>query len=279
MKPSNGECDIGSNGRFQFTIRGLLFATLLFAVAISFIRTFGVPIGAGAFGLLGAAAGYCLTAALNRRRTYDVVVSYFLGAMAGAIAVDRQWGSGLEDPSFPVWKALPGLVLTAIGLAALSAWRFRSLGWLRDSETSWAAAGATVLRLARMFRFRREFFVLGTMLIALLGLDFASDRAPRAFSLVVAAAELTTSAFVLVSFAAICYYIFRIGLAESGLPYAIGHTLVCLALTVVGVVLGAVLVPLLIQGDIERWRHAQDDGSDAPPKSSADGVLEKDGKP
>jgi hypothetical protein len=53
------------------------------------------------------------------------------------------------------------------------------------------------------------------------------------------------------------YYVFRVGLREASLKYAIGHLLLCIALTFMVPIIGIVFVPLLVQCDIERWRRSE----------------------
>jgi len=48
-----------------------------------------------------------------------------------------------------------------------------------------------------------------------------------------------------------CYYVFRIGLRGLGLKYAIGHLLLCVALSFM-VLVGIMVVPLLVRYDLER---------------------------
>jgi hypothetical protein len=55
------------------------------------------------------------------------------------------------------------------------------------------------------------------------------------------------------------YYVFRVGLREAGLKYAIGHLLLCIALTFLMPIIGIVFVPLLVHCDIERWRRSEDE--------------------
>jgi hypothetical protein len=51
------------------------------------------------------------------------------------------------------------------------------------------------------------------------------------------------------------YYLFYAGLREGGLKYAIGHLLLCTALTPIGLA-GIILIPLVVFYDIERWRES-----------------------
>jgi hypothetical protein len=48
------------------------------------------------------------------------------------------------------------------------------------------------------------------------------------------------------------YYICRVGLHEGGPKYAIGHLLLCMALTPV-LLTGILFIPILVYWDIERW--------------------------
>jgi hypothetical protein len=56
-----------------------------------------------------------------------------------------------------------------------------------------------------------------------------------------------------------CYYVFRVGLCKSGLGYALGHALLCMALSCAGLI-GIIVVPLQVRWDIQRWRKEGVDG-------------------
>ncbi len=52
---------------------------------------------------------------------------------------------------------------------------------------------------------------------------------------------------------ATCYYVFRAGLCEAGLGYAIGHLLLCITLSCI-LLVGIMVVPWQVRSDIQRWR-------------------------
>jgi hypothetical protein len=57
-----------------------------------------------------------------------------------------------------------------------------------------------------------------------------------------------------------CYYVFRVGLREAGVKYAIGHLLLCASLSFM-LLLGIVFVPLLVGCDVDRWRRWEDESA------------------
>ena len=73
----------------------------------------------------------------------------------------------------------------------------------------------------------------------------------------VAAALLVVTLVVLIGLLVTCYYVFRVGLREAGLAYAVGHVLLLVGLAFIFLT-GIIVVPLLIRCDIERWRRCDD---------------------
>jgi hypothetical protein len=59
---------------------------------------------------------------------------------------------------------------------------------------------------------------------------------------------LVAASVILVGSLCVCYYVFRTGLHEVGVAYAISHLLLCLTLNIFGVL----LIPLLLRSDIAR---------------------------
>jgi len=69
---------------------------------------------------------------------------------------------------------------------------------------------------------------------------------------------------LIASSVAVCYYVYRVGRQEAGLKYALGHLLLCIALTPVAFVVGILLVPLLIRSDVERLRQCEHETAQFP---------------
>ena len=57
------------------------------------------------------------------------------------------------------------------------------------------------------------------------------------------------------------YYVFHVALREGGVKYAVGHLLICMALTPVALT-GIIFIPLQIYNDADRWRQTLSDSSD-----------------
>ncbi len=109
----------------------------------------------------------------------------------------------------------------------------------------------------RMFRFRR--YALNAGLVCLgwivglgfaVGASFLTDRGETFGIVVLACVVLVVQLWSVVTW----YYVFRVGLREVGWKYAIGHFLLCIPLTYL-VLIGIMLVPLLVEADVERLRR------------------------
>jgi hypothetical protein len=238
----------------QFSIRTMLLATLLVAMVMAFVRAYGDPVAPCLFGIVAAGAGYWLTVYRRRRRAFDVISFYFLGALAGTLVLEHLRAKPIMDwqtqASTEMWM-FGGMVLsaTAVGVAA-AGWFRRRNGRTRDEADS-AVGRATELRLERILRVRRLVLVQGAVLIGLLLATGSLTRFLALFrtqSLILEAAALVAFLHALAGAALVGYDVFRIGLAERGPWYAVGHLLIY----VVFLPISVVLVPVLIQGDIER---------------------------
>ena len=119
--------------------------------------------------------------------------------------------------------------------------------------------------LERMFFARRMTLLAGAGLAGLVVFVYLADRIcfllprldflwflfPRLDFLVLMGAPVILIAIVVGSLFT-WYYMFRVGLREAGVKYAVGHLLICMALTPVGVI----FIPLLVYYDIDRWRQS-----------------------
>jgi hypothetical protein len=71
----------------QFTLKSLLLLQFYVAVGLGLIAWLGRPVIPGVLGIFGAMAGYGATLASARRRVFDVVAGYLIGAVIGAAAI------------------------------------------------------------------------------------------------------------------------------------------------------------------------------------------------
>jgi hypothetical protein len=116
----------------------------------------------------------------------------------------------------------------------------------------------TDVLLERMFVARAVVLVTAALLVGLMACDclaeclFSSYAAVR---IVVVFAAVWTTPIILGGSAFVWYYLYRVGLNEAGPKYAIGHLLVCVALTPV-LLIGIVFLPLLVSYDVERWAES-----------------------
>lgn len=120
---------------------------------------------------------------------------------------------------------------------------------------------ATDLLLERMFRARRLVLQAGAASVFLLTVLWLKESKPFLPQDVEAVFTVMFQAALLVALGGslfTCYYLFLVSLREAGPKYALGHVLVCLALTPVAL-LGAILLPLLVHNDIERWRQREEE--------------------
>jgi hypothetical protein len=70
---------------------------------------------------------------------------------------------------------------------------------------------------------------------------------------------------LIASTVAVCFYVYRISRQEVSLKYAIGHVLLCGALTLLtAFIAGVILVPVLIRSDVERLRQCKQEVSQSP---------------
>lgn len=117
---------------------------------------------------------------------------------------------------------------------------------------------STDLLLERMFLARRMALRIGAVLIGLLVAMWVSEQlallTDRGLLLLVIASFIDAG-LLAVAVLVTCYYVFRAGLAELGLGYAAGHSLLCALLSGVALI-GIMIVPLQVHGDIHRWREA-----------------------
>jgi hypothetical protein len=116
----------------------------------------------------------------------------------------------------------------------------------------------TDLLLGRMFLARAVSLWAGAVLAALAFFGFYMDR----ISLLLPLVELVWSIGIIVALIVISagslvtwYYTFCAGLHEGGVKYAVGHLMVCAALTPIALA-GIIFLPLLVYYDIERWRQS-----------------------
>jgi hypothetical protein len=117
--------------------------------------------------------------------------------------------------------------------------------------------GATNRLLRRMLRARRLALRAGAVFAVLLfGLFLDSQLFLLTFrgQRVVWAAIWAAIFVILVGLLITCYYLFRAGLREVGVAYAMGHVLFCIGLSWFFLI-GIIAIPLLVRGDIERWRR------------------------
>lgn len=116
---------------------------------------------------------------------------------------------------------------------------------------------ATDLLLEKMFLARTVTLWAGAVLAGLAVFDFFQDSLwflfPRFDFLLLMGAVVALMAIVVGSLFT-WFYTFRVGLQEAGVKYAVGHLLICMALTPVCLA-GIVFIPLLVYYDIDRWRQ------------------------
>jgi hypothetical protein len=74
---------------WQFTLKSLLLLQLYVAGGLGLIAWPGRAFAPSVLGVLGSMVGYGITLASARRRIFDVVVGYMIGAMIGAAAAMR----------------------------------------------------------------------------------------------------------------------------------------------------------------------------------------------
>jgi hypothetical protein len=134
----------------------------------------------------------------------------------------------------------------------------------------------TDLLLKRMFAARAVVLVAGAVLLGSAALAFLADILPDSFAgiaqmllpdwlagmrqILAPALAFAALAAIFVIFAGapfVWYYTFCVSLNEAGPKYAIGHLLLCIALTPVALT-GTVFIPLLVYYDIERWEQSND---------------------
>ena len=118
---------------------------------------------------------------------------------------------------------------------------------------------ATDLYLERMLRARRTVLLAGAVLAGLLFfliLDYQLFLLAYRGKTVVWFAVFGTVVFILAGLLSTCYYLFRAALLEGGVRYAIGHVVLCIALSS-QFLIGIIAIPLLVQRDIERWRRSE----------------------
>ena len=118
----------------------------------------------------------------------------------------------------------------------------------------------TDLLLKRMFLARRVVLRAGALCVGLFiaGLldDYAHLLTQRGELLLLATPSVISLLVMLAGSLVTCYYVFRAGLSEVGLGYAIGHSMLCAALSGL-LFIGVIVVPLLVRADIERLRQSE----------------------
>jgi hypothetical protein len=77
----------------QFTLKSLLLLQLYIAVGLGLMAWLGRPVVPGVLGIFGAMIGYGITLALPRRRVFDVVAGFLIGAVIGAAIITAQYDS------------------------------------------------------------------------------------------------------------------------------------------------------------------------------------------
>jgi hypothetical protein len=124
--------------------------------------------------------------------------------------------------------------------------------------------------LKRMFFARTAVLVAGAVFIGLESIPFFADQLFYLVPGMDYILGIATRITLLVIFAAsplVWYYTFRVGLNEAGPRYAIGHLLLCMALTPICLA-GIFFIPLLVFYDVERWTESGDrattPGSESP---------------
>jgi hypothetical protein len=119
--------------------------------------------------------------------------------------------------------------------------------------------------LASMFFARRVTLLAAAALVVLAVFGYFADRIflllPGVEYLLLMAVIVTLIVISAGSFFT-WHYLFRVGLREAGTKYAVGHLLLCMAMTPVGLT-GIILIPLLVYYDVERWRESADRASTA----------------
>ena len=122
----------------------------------------------------------------------------------------------------------------------------------------------TDLLLEEMLSARGVTLRAGGVLAGLLFAGFLHDQ----IGLLTERGELVLIAVILIALVVIlmgllvtCYYLFRVGLREAGLRYAIGHVLLCIGLAGMFLI-GVIAIPRLVRGDIERWRRSEGELAD-----------------
>lgn len=110
--------------------------------------------------------------------------------------------------------------------------------------------------LNKMFYARKIVLRAGVILLvlaiaAIMDDQYAHLLTERGLAVLVIIPMLITLFLIYVGVLVICYYIYRAGAQERGLGYAIGHLLLCAALSGV-FLLGVILIPLLVRSDIEK---------------------------
>lgn len=127
----------------------------------------------------------------------------------------------------------------------------------------------TDLLLERMFRARRIVLWAGAVLAGLLLAPYLCVLFPDVpvflFTelgfLLLAVAHLAALLVIIVGSVVTCYYVFRIGLLEAGLGYALGHGLLFAGMAFCMFPIGIIFIPMLIRCDVERWRRWEDRAS------------------
>jgi hypothetical protein len=118
----------------------------------------------------------------------------------------------------------------------------------------------TDLWLEKMFLARAATLWAAAVLAVLAVLSFFADSVfclfPH-FDLLLLLGAVVTLVAIVAGSSFTCYYTFHVGLQEAGMKYAVGHLLICMALTPVGLT-GIIFIPLLVYYDVERWQQSAD---------------------